>query len=253
MKRFTNEEKKAIHRIFNHVDNLCGNYHGQKTFEGAQKFASLNRWTMYPHKTVMSLRDGAEAPYPNMYISPYGDIISDNGHGSVEGYIGVTYGNVDSFNIFLNLIEKKPDDLIKPINNMGAGWLAYISQKIKTDFPKNTPVYRNIEEFDSSKVTIKQIDTAISESNSNLLQIGEIYEDEEVLWCVTIFGINRETSYTQFDRDIKEAFSLFEKLLKLKPLRNEMAERHYKKLRMKPGKKRNLIGVTRIKDLESRL
>lgn len=258
MRHFTNEEKKAIHRIFNHVDNLCSNYHGQKSPEEALKFASLNRWVMYPHKTVLSLRDGAQAPFPNIYIGFYeyeGEDITilDNGHGQVEGYIGVSYGNTDSFTKFQELKRKKPADFMKLVNGMNAGWRAAINQKIKTDFPDNTPVYREIKSFESSKVTIKDIDRAISKSNNDLLQRGEIYNDEEVLWCVTIFGLSRETSYVKFDNDIKEAFALFQKLLNLKPLRNDMAQRLSKKLKRKPKKKKTLTGIHRLKALESRL
>jgi hypothetical protein len=256
MKSFTNEEKQSIYRIFNHIDNLCGNYHGQKTFVEAQKFASLNRWLMYSHKTILSLRDGVKAPYPNIFISPESEDreneILGNDHGCIEGSIGVTYGNTDSFERFLEIKRKKPVKLIESINELSAGWEVWISQKIKTEFPENTPVYRGIKGFSGSSVTIPDIEKAISDSNNDLLKKGEFYKDEEVLWCVTIISIERETYYTQFDKDIKEAFSLFEKLLKLKPLRNEMAERHYKKLKMKP-KKKNLTGVHKLKALESRL
>ena len=254
MKRLTNDENDAVHRIFNHVDNKCGNYHGQKTFDEAKGFASRNKWIMFPEKSILSKIEGIIAPYPNIYIY-LGDEIIDDGNGKFEGNIGVTYGNEYSIESFKKVLKRNPDDLMVPINSLN--WTVSITHKIKTEFGNNTPHYVDLINFDSLTVTAKDIEDAITDSDNRLLRKGEFFDNgdgpEEVIKCVTVLSVSTSTDYDHCDEDITKAFSLFKKIIGLHIKRSDMAERFYKKLKLKPKKKEIHTGIQRLKELESRM
>ena len=222
MRRLTQAELEAAHRIFNHVDTISGGYYGRKTQAQVRRFVSLNRWIMFPPFNVNSLREGTTFPAPNVYVSFHGEDVEeirDDGNGRiVEGYVGVTYNNVDSM-LWLDRVLKVNNAayFIKTLNSMGVGWDVNIEQKIKTNHQDNTPVYRPMDSFCASTVTVDQIKDAIDNSRQNELNPDiDDYDGEPVLWCVTVFGVSISTSPAGFDMCVKEAFDLFIKVLSLR-------------------------------------
>lgn len=217
MQKLTKDEINATHRIFNHVNELNNGYYGHKTVNEAKKFVSQNRWIMFPVYNVPSLREGATFPAPNVYIAFYDDDISAHSNGRTDGWIGLTYGNTESMLWLGDILRKKNISyFINNINILGSGWIVSIDQKIKTNFQDNTPVYRNISQFDTHIVIADDIKKAISASNADLIKQGEFYNNEIVLWCVTIFSVIKETKVMEFDNDIKSIFDLFIKVLSLR-------------------------------------
>ena len=216
MKKLTREEKSSTYRIFNHVNDISENYYGRKTMDETNSFVSLNRWIMFPAYNVASLRDGAGFPAPNLYISCDDVIVADD-YGRVNGWIGITYGNTQAM-IWLHqlLKDKNVTNFIQLINNLGDKRAVSIEQKIKTGFYDNTPIYKSIEKFNASIVTDIDIKNSIKNSNAKLIRPGEMYDDESVIWCVTVFNIYKETFVSDFDNDVKIGFDFFNKILNLR-------------------------------------
>jgi hypothetical protein len=97
---------------------------------------------------------------------------------------------------------------------MSPEWTVSVEQKIKTCFQKNTPKYKVIESFNVKTVTADQIRAAIKHSDQTLIphdpdSSDSFYDDEPVLWCVTIFNVYIKTSPVNFDENVKAAFHFF--------------------------------------------
>jgi len=216
MKRLTKQEIVVTNRIFNHTDDISDGYYGQKTIAATKGFVSQNYWIMFPVFNVNSLREGATFPTPNVYISFADDEIKDDNEGRVDGRVGVTYGNVDSMKWLGEVLRvKNAPYFIKTLNAM-EGWSVNVYQKIKTNFRDNTPIYKVMESFDAKDVTAMEIKTAIKNSNDNLLKVGDTYDGELILWCVTVFSVEVQTSADDFDEKMKKAFDLFIRVLSLR-------------------------------------
>ena len=217
MKRLTESEVEATHRIFNHVDNISEAYYGKKTQNQAKKFVSQNRWIMFPVHNVTSLREGTMFPAPNVYVSFDGEEVADDGDGRVNGWVGVTYNNTESMTWLGEVLKYKNASLFtESIQSLGPNWIAFVEQKIKTNYQDNTPIYKTIKKFDAESVTALDIQNAIKLSNGHLLRPGDDYEGEPVLWCVTVFSVCRHVSEATFDQEVKVAFDFFVNALNLR-------------------------------------
>lgn len=218
MKRLTENELKATNRIFNHVNRLVGNYYGFKSFGETKDFASMNRWIMFPVHNASSLREGTCLPVPNIYLSFEDGEIKDDGNGLVESWIGVSYGNSSSM-VWLDEIlkrSKKASSFIELIHNAGDHWDVSVHQKIHTNYWRSTPLYRELCNFKSRTVTPQEISKAIEDSDNNLISPGNLFDDEEVISCITVFSVKSQTDYTNSDERIKEAFNIFTSLLDIR-------------------------------------
>jgi len=221
MTRLTQDELKATQRIFNHVNDLCGNYFGRKTFGEIRLFVSLNRWIMFPVFNVGSLKEGASYPAPNIYVAFRNGIV-DDGNGRADSWVGVTYNNKESM-LWLDTVLKVNNApfFINTINALDSDWKISIDQKTKTTFKDNTPEYRTIDSFEAKSVTVDDIKTGITKSNSMLFQPGDDYpfpdgHFEEVIGCVSTFNVSIWSTADTFDRYSKEAFDLFMRILTLR-------------------------------------
>lgn len=214
MKKLSTKEVKATQRIFNRVDRLSGGYYGRKVESEAAKFVSLNRWIMFPVHNVSSLREGTKFPAPNIFVFFDGDVVSDDEDGRVGGYIGVTYNNVEAMAWLLKILRPaNSSPFISVVNSLGPEWYFRVQQKIKTVFKDNTPRYRDMWAVKSDSLTVSDIKKAIADSNSRIIQPNDFYEDEPVLWCVTVVSIDKGTRPEVFDGDARTAFDLFNVVL----------------------------------------
>jgi hypothetical protein len=213
MKRLTQEEISATHRIFNHVESLIGPYYGRKTVDEAKEYVSANRWIMFPAFNITSLREGTTYPIPNVFVS-FENEVRDNRTGQVDGWIGVTCNNSDAMLWLKDTLRKKSPYLMNILNNIGDEWSVEIQQKIKTDYYESTPYYETIQEFKPSIVTPDDINAGIDMSNKHLPQQGDSYkQSHSVLSAITVFTVLKTTTIRTFDDDVKKAFDLFFKMI----------------------------------------
>ena len=217
MKRLTQNELTAAHRIYNRVNDLIQNYYGKRSLDTVHKFVSENRWVMFPEYHLESLREAVTYPVPNVYISfPDGEIKCDK-DGKVEGWIGLTFNNSESMLWLAQILKiKNAPFFISILNGMGRPWLVEIQQKIKTNYKDNTPLYDTMQEYDPAVVTAKDIKEAVTMSNVCLPKPQQLYHDEPVLWAVTVFSMSKRIHQESFDQDVKSAFDLFFRILSLR-------------------------------------
>jgi hypothetical protein len=216
MQRLNQAELSATHRIFNLVELLIGPYYGHQTLDITKEYVSGNKWIMFPEKSVQSLREGANFPTPNIFISfDEGKDIQDDSTGKVNGNIGLTYHNVEAM-IWLDSTLKrksKGTTLVNLINNLGPDWVLEIQHKIKTNSPDSVPRYSTYDTLNTSTVTREQIRQCIADSNQSLLRAGDTYSGNPVLWNVTVFVLYKQITEATFNIDVKKAFDLFFKAL----------------------------------------
>jgi len=225
MRRISPLEVQATHRIFNHVESVIGPYYGKKTCDQAKGYVSQNRWIMFPEYHIDSLREGALLPIPNVYVSFEPPEVKDDRTGKVEGWIGLTYHNVDSMIWLAEILRRKKKStlFISMLQALGSSgwfgdWTVYVVNKTLTDCPDNTPKYRTFKEFRPSKVTADLIQKAVAASDQQLLRRGDPYpvDGNPVIWDVTVFQVSKWTTPSEFDDDVKLSFDLFFKALSLR-------------------------------------
>ena len=225
MRRISPAEVQATHRIFNHVESVIGPYYvgpyyGKKTRDQARGYVSQNRWIMFPEYHIDSLREGALLPIPNVYVSFDPPEIKDDRTGKVEGWIGLTYHNVDSMIWLAEILkrQKRSALFISMLQALGNDWAVYIVNKTLTDCPDNTPKYGTFKEFRPSTVTADKIQKAVVASDRQLLRRGDPYpvDGNPVIWDVTVFQVSKWTTPSEFDDDVRVSFDLFFKALSLK-------------------------------------
>ena len=221
MHRISPEELAAAHRIFSRIESLVGPYYGLFTYDRVEKFISENRWLMFPEYHINSLREGAEMPLPNMYISFDDEIKDDNESGMAQCNVGVTYHNVQAMLVLWDILRRrtKANFLLNVVHSFGSAWDINIQHKTKTDSIQSTPRYSTFQSFKPQEIVVpNQIVNAIVDSNRNLLHRGDIYPETgtPVLWDVTVFGISISTNADTFDVVVKKAFDAFLKLLNLR-------------------------------------
>lgn len=219
MQRISQDELLAARRIFIHVEMLIGPYYGHISIDRAKGYVSANRWIMFPEYHVESLREGAELPIPNVFVNFEGEV-RDNGAGQVNGYIGLTYHNVQAM-LWLDEIlrrGKKSELFLNILKGLGEDWNIEIQNKTQTDCIESTPRYKVFRDFKPSKVSKDLITQSIIDSNRQLLHRGDPYPDggNPVLWDVTIFAVSKPTSVPKFDADVKKSFDLLFKALSLR-------------------------------------
>lgn len=218
MKRLTQQEVDAGHRIFTNVNRIAGGYYGRKTRQETRGYLSLNRWMMFPAYNVDSLREGTQMPLPNVFVG-FDDEFKDNGAGQAECYVGVTYGNKDSMLWLREILkrQKQTQSFVSLVNGMGGGWEASVTHKIHTEYWGATPKYSAVRSIPAVQVTKSKLQTAIDASDNSLVRKGTIDPDgETVVSCVTVVSIEAETDCDCFDDDVRDAFNLFVKLLTLR-------------------------------------
>lgn len=223
MKQFTESELKAINRIYNHTDNLTNGFFGSqkrhpglKTQAETTEYASRNRWIMFAAPGIDSLREGAGAPFPNIYIS-CDEEFQDNGNGQTDGWVGFSFGNQSSMFGLRYMLKRKnrAASFVSFLNNLGPAWTFEVYQKYHVGTFKSTPRYLEIQGVDAGKVTLDDILDGIEVSDNSLIQRGQIVDDEEVIDCVTTIGVGSELTVSNFDQRIKEIFSIFPPILNL--------------------------------------
>jgi hypothetical protein len=166
---------------------------------------------MFPEHHIGSLREGAELPLPNIFIS-FADEVRDNGAGLVDGWIGLTYHNVQAMQGLGDILRRsrKSKIFIDALQGLGDGWAIEIQNKTQTDCPESTPKYRTFTSIKSSDVTAEKIVQGIADSDDQLFRKGDAYlNGNPVLWDVTIFVVVKLTSTGTFDEDVKKSFDLF--------------------------------------------
>jgi hypothetical protein len=220
MHRISNDEYAAAHRIYSHAESLV-HYYGPKTRHQVEGYVSENRWVMFPESHIESLRAGATLPIPNVFLS-FADEIVDNGSGKVDGWMGLTYHNVEAMQGLMGGIMKraqKRDRFINLLKNMGDDWMIEIQNKTMTDCPFTTPKYRTAPErrIKPSAVDAAFIQKAVADSDHHLLRRGDPYPDtgNPVIWDVSIFVALKPTTAATFDEDFKTVFGLFQNVLGL--------------------------------------
>jgi hypothetical protein len=217
MKHLSKNELDATCRIFQRVNALSGDYYGKKLRSETEKYVSRNRWIMFPTANIGSLREGVSLPVPNVFVS-FNDEIKDDGQGKADCYTGANYGSANAMAWLRDILRRTrlSTTFLQSVNAMGDEWEAYVAQKIHTGFWGGTPVYRTTWTKAADNVTLQDINAAIDGSDQNLLKVGELYKGEEVVDCVSIFGVNAYTDVENFDNDVKDAFALFTTWLSLR-------------------------------------
>jgi len=217
MKRLTKEELTAAHLIYNRVSHLTQNYYGNRTQDVVHKFVSENRWVMFPEYHFGSLREAVTYPVPNVYISFPNGVVTSDLVGRVDGWIGLTFNNAESM-LWLNEIlrVRNADFFISVLKGMDLPWLVEVQQKIKTNYKDNTPRYETIHKCDAPYVSAEFIKEAVMQSNEKLPKVGEYYQDEPVLWAVTVFSVSKKITTVDFDPSVERAFELFFRILSLR-------------------------------------
>ena len=216
MRKLSTTEQNATHRIFNHVDSIV-NYYGHKTLDQAIGYVSENRWIMFPVRGINSLREGAELPLLNVYVSMNGEDIIDDGNGRPTGYAGLTFHNAGSMDQLKGILKRpktKGSKLIQVIHSLDDTWELGSVHKIKSEVHNSTPHYDPQPFFIPSVATIDAIKNSIIISDLNLPALGDIYykTGNPVQSRITIFSIEKETDPDTFDDDIKEIFDVFMKV-----------------------------------------
>jgi hypothetical protein len=214
MKRISQEEYSATHRIFNHVERLVGPYYGRKSIDQAMEYVSANRWIMFPVNGITSLRDGTVYPMPNVFIYRDDELL-DNGQGKMDGCIGVTYHNVEAMIAFRDMLKRKSTQLLNILSGFSDDWSVEIQHKTKTDCVDSVPNYNTFRAFKPSGLTADIIRNAIDDSDSSLPEKGTPYcrTGNPILWSVTIFVVVKPVTVETFDADVKKIFDVFFRLL----------------------------------------
>lgn len=216
MRRLSQSELEATHRIFNHVDSVV-NYYGPKTLDETAEFVSENRWIMFPVLGIDSLREGANMPVPNVFLSMDGSDIADDGNGRSTGSVGLTYHNVTAMAHLHDIFRHKRTKgsvLMRCIQNLSDEWAVEAVHKIKSDSVESVPRYKVFRSGEPSVVTLNSIQQAIADSDQNLPRKGDICEisGNPIIWAVTILIIEKPISPETFDQDLKEIFDIFLRL-----------------------------------------
>lgn len=218
MKKLTKAELDATHRLFTNVNGLVGGYYGHKTKQETAGYASRNRWIMLPVYNIDSLREGTQAPVPNVFIG-FDDEIVDDGAGHADCYVGTTYGNNDSM-LWLRGILKRSiptKTFMAMVNALGSEWMVCATHKVHTEYYGSTPKYSPVKCIPADKVTKAKLESAINDADSSKLRKGSFDTDGDlVVSCSTVVSIEAETDEANFDDDIQTAFNLFVKLLTLR-------------------------------------
>lgn len=219
MRRLSSQELASAHRIYNHVDKIV-NYYGHKTLDEVAQFVSENRWIMFPVLGIDSLREGTTSPVPNIYVSREDEII-DDGHGRTDGYVGLTYHNVEAMAHLWDILKypiKKGSVLLREIKNLNDDWSVSVVHKISSDAPGSLPHYKTFRWQKPSNTSLDSIKQNLMDSDQALPRKGDIctMSGNPILWAVTIFTIDKPTVPSSFDVDVKEIFDVFLKLHALK-------------------------------------
>ena len=112
MHNLSHDEVSATHRIFNHVESVIGPYYGRKSRMEAKKYVSKNRWIMFPEYHILSLREGAELPIPNVFVHFPDETVQDNGSGLIDGTLGLTYHNVQAMQWLEGILGKLTEEVL---------------------------------------------------------------------------------------------------------------------------------------------
>lgn len=215
MKRLSQAELEATHRIYNHVDQVV-NYYGPKTLDEASEFVSENRWIMFPVLGVESLREGTGLPLPNVFLAMEGEEISDNGSGQSSGYAGLTYNNTSSMAHLFDIFRRprtKGSVLLRALQSLSDAWSVDVVHKIKTDSHKSTPQYEVFRSEAPSEVSLESLQNNIADSDRSLPQPGDTWKNgNPILSAVTILSIEKEVVPDCFDKDMREIFNIFLRL-----------------------------------------
>jgi len=219
MKRLSQSEQTAAYHIFNHVESIVGPYYGKKTQAMVQDYVSGNRWIMFPQHNISSLREGADLPMPNVFIS-FENEIKDDGSGLVNGWMGLTYHNIQAMQWLNDILKRKKKSLlfINILNSIGDDWSVEIQHKTKTNCPESACRYSTFRAMPPSTVTADMIIQGIKDSNKALLRSGDPYPDDgnPVLWDVTVFTVMKPTTVKSFNGDVKKSFDMLFKALTLR-------------------------------------
>lgn len=214
------EERMATHRIFNTVIDIVGTrfpgYHGRKTFDQAIRFVSENHWIMFPTVDINDIDAGKEAFTPNVYISFRGNVplIMDDLSGNVtNGFIGLTFYNKLTMEVFQSIISRRGQQFINIFNTLGIEWEFQIQHKIKLDFGE--PEYRLVRSFPASTVSLQDIREGLIEADASKLYAGDSYENRDVVWCVPVIVIWKVITPGSFHTDILNIFERFFGVLRL--------------------------------------
>lgn len=214
-RRLTQDEFSATHRIFSHVETLVGPYYGWRPLNETMKYVSSNKWIMFPDKGIDSLREGTELPVPNIFLS-FEDMVEDDGNGRANGWMGVTYNNVDAMVGLRDLLRRKMKSraLTSLLSGLGRGWSIEIQHKTSTDCPDSAPHYSTVQAFPPSGVTTTLLRKAIATGDASNLRRGDPYPPtgNPVMWEVTIFAAQRKTTVADFDAHMRECFDLFQNM-----------------------------------------
>ncbi len=219
MKQLSIDEIEATNRIFTRYNKTNGNYYGHKVKDETKRYASRNRWIMFPANIIDSLREGTEMPLPNVYMHTGDDEIRDDGNGRLEGLVGITYGNnpaMDWVRVILKS-QKKSQVFLNLITGMGADWNVSPYHKIHTSYWQSTPIYEKGKSEPANQVTVSSIKANLNNSDNNRRKPGTFMDDgDEVISCVTTLTAEKYVTPDTFDQDIKDVFNLFLKLLSLR-------------------------------------
>lgn len=217
MKRLAQSELDATYRIFSHVNQLVGGYYGHKTRQKIEKFASRNRWIMFPVYNADSLREGTGLPVPNIYVS-FDDEIQDDGSGRADSWIGVSYGNSNAMLWLRDILrrKKRASSFIGLVNSMGSDWEVNTIHKIHTNYWGSTPIYKKVNGVLADVATITGIQQGISDGDKCRMKPGTLLDGDQVTSCVTTLSIEGEATPESFDQDIKNLFAFFTAILSLK-------------------------------------
>jgi hypothetical protein len=222
MHRINAAETAAAHRIFNRVEDAIGPYYGRKTVAQARDYVSENRWIMFPQHGITSLREGAELPVPNMFVSVGGENIEikDNGAGAIDGNLGVTYHNVEAMLGLRQILKRKShsDLLINMLKSLGDEWSVEIQRKTQTDCPDSTPHYETYRAYKPSALTADGLAQALKDSDRTLRCKGDTYPPTgtDILWEVSIFVVWKDTETATFERDAKKSFDVLLKMMTIR-------------------------------------
>lgn len=221
MRKLSQSELESTHRIFNHVDEIV-NYYGHKTIDETALFVSTNRWIMFPVRGIESLREGTNLPVPNVFVGK-GDPeenIDDDGNGRMTGWIGLTFHNSAAMS-HLDYILKRPRTkgtvFLRCVQGLSDDWSVDVTHKIKTGYEKSTPHYKVFRSLIPSKSSLDSIHQALIDSDQSLPGLGDVFEDNGlgINGRITVFSLEKETNPGSFDRDVKEIFDIFLRMIEL--------------------------------------
>ena len=221
MKRLTQEEISASHRVYNHVEGMV-HYYGPKTVDDVIPLTSLNRWIVFPVKNIDSVQEARSHPAPNVYVHFYDGEISDDGAGRpVASWLGVTCHNDGAMTWLGDFLDprrrRRNSFLLSLLQGLSDGFSVNVTHKV-SDCPNGTPKYDVMFSECPSNVTIEWIRDSIRESDRQLPPVGSVYRTGNiVLGRITVFGIEVQADAGTFDDCIREAFDFFFKLISPRP------------------------------------